>query len=161
MELKTVEVENPEGLNLILGHAHFIKTVEDLYEAVKSSVPSVKFGVAFCEASGPRLVRIEGNDEQLKSLVSKNALNIGAGHTFLIMMRDAFPINLLSAIRSVPETCTIFAATSNPLKVVVAAEGDQRGILGVLDGHSPVGAETSEDVSMRREFLRRIGYKLG
>ncbi len=160
MELKTIPVENPEGLNLVLGQTHFIKSAEDLYEAVKNSVPTARFGLAFCEASGLRLIRVEGNDDALKELAARNALRIGCGHTFLLFLKDAFPVNVLRAIHQVPEVCGIFAASANPVKVVVAEEGDQRGILGVLDGQTSLGIEGPGQLKERREFLRRIGYKL-
>ncbi len=159
MDLKVVTVENPEGLNIVLGQTHFIKSAEDLYEAVKNSVPGAKFGLAFCEASGPRLVRVEGNDEALRALAAKNAMAIGAGHTFCLILKEAFPVNVLRAIQQVPEVCSIFAATANALKVVVAQDGDQRGVLGVLDGQFPLGVEDEAELQERRKFLRRIGYK--
>ncbi len=160
MEIELVDLENPEGLNVILGQTHFIKTAEDLYEALVNTVPGIRFGVAFCEASGPSLVRVEGNDEDLKELAGQNALRIGAGHTFVVFMREAYPLNLLRAIRDVPEVVHLFCATANPLKVVISDDGTGRGILGVIDGVKTKGIETEEDVRERRKFLRDIGYKL-
>ncbi len=159
MEIKLLPIENPEQLNVILGQTHFIKTVEDLYEALVNSVPGIKFGLAFCEASGPCLVRVEGNDEGLRQLAARNALSIGAGHTFIIFMREAYPLNLLGAIKDVPEVCHVFCATANPLTVVVAEEGGGRGVLGVIDGEKAKGIETDADAEERRKFLREVGYK--
>jgi hypothetical protein len=159
MELETVQVEKPDDVNLILGQAHFIKTVEDIYEAVVTSVPGVEFGIAFCEASADRLIRSDGTDDELRGLAVKNAERIGAGHTFVILMRGAYPINLLPRIKSVPEVCGIFAATANALQVIVAKSEQGRGIVGVIDGESPKGVETEEQAEERREFLRKIGYK--
>jgi uncharacterized protein len=160
METEGVAVEIPPECNVIIGQSHFIKTAEDLYEAMVNSSPSAKFGIAFCEASGPRLVRTEGNDEELKRTAAKNAMRIGAGHTFVILLKNAFPVNVLGAIKAVPEVCSIFCATANELQVVVAVNGDGRGVIGVIDGKSPMGVENDEDVKERKEFLRRIGYKL-
>ncbi len=160
MKIESVPVENPEHLNVILGQTHFIKTAEDLYEALVNAVPGIKFGLAFCEASGPRLVRVEGNDAELRELAARNALSIGAGHTFIIFMREAYPVNLLRTIRDVPEVVHLFAATANPLKVVVSDDEGGRGILGVIDGERPTAVETEKDVKERRKFLRDIGYKL-
>ena len=159
MDLKAVKMETPEGCNLILGQSHFIKTVEDLYEAMATSTPTVKFGLAFCESSGERLVRVEGNDEGLKEAAAGNALRLGCGHSFVILMRDAFPINVLNQIKMVPEVCTIYAATANPLEVLVAETEQGRGILGVIDGQAPLGIEDEEAVRWRKEFLRKFGYK--
>ena len=159
MEIKAVRMETPEGCNLILGQSHFIKTVEDLYEAMTTSTPTVKFGLAFCESSGDRLVRVEGNDEGLKEAAAANALRLGCGHSFVILMRDAFPINVLNQVKLVPEVCTIYAATANPLEVVVAETEQGRGILGVIDGQPPLGIEDGEAVRWRKEFLRKFGYK--
>ncbi len=159
MELKTVLVENPEGLNLVLGQTHFIKTVEDLYELMVNSVPGGKFGIAFCEASGPCLVRHTGNDAALEELATKNAQSIAAGHTFIIMMRDIFPLNFLPALKAVPEVCCIFCATANPVEIVIAENETGRGIMGVIDGEKPKGIETEQDIRKRKEFLRRLGYK--
>jgi uncharacterized protein len=159
MELSTVRLEIPENGNLILGQTHFIKSVEDLYEALVNTVPQMKFGVAFNEASGPCLTRVDGNDETLKSLAAGNAMAIGAGHIFVIVMRDGYPINVLSRIKEVPEVCSIFCATANPVEVVIAQSGQGRGVLGVIDGVPPKGVETAEDARKRRDFLRQIGYK--
>ncbi|MEE9490611.1 MAG: adenosine-specific kinase [Thermoplasmata archaeon] len=159
MELETVRVEKPDDVNLILGQTHFIKTVEDIYEAVVTSVPGVEFGVAFCEASAECLIRSDGTDDELRSLAVKNAERIGAGHTFVLLMRGAYPINLLPRIKNVPEVCGIFAATANALQVIVAESEQGRGIVGVIDGESPKGVETEEQAEERMEFLRKIGYK--
>lgn len=159
MELEIVDVENPESLNLVLGQTHFIKSIEDIYEAVVTSVPGIKFGVAFCEASVECLIRSDGTDETLRELAVNNAKKIGAGHTFILFARDAFPINFLPRIKAVPEVCSIFAATANPLQVVVAKSDRGRGIMGVIDGESPKGVETEENARERMEFLRKIGYK--
>ncbi|MFQ5884686.1 MAG: adenosine-specific kinase [Thermoplasmata archaeon] len=160
MEIKSIAVENPENLNLVIGQTHFIKSAEDLYEAFINSAPCMKFGIAFCEASGDCLVRVEGNDDSLKELAAKNAVNIGAGHTFIAFMREAFPINVLNAIKDVPEVCNIFTATANPVDVIVAENERGRGILGVIDGERSKGIESEEQAKERREFLRKIGYKL-
>lgn len=157
--MEFVKVERPADTNVIIGQSHFIKTAEDLYEAMVNSVPVAKFGVAFCEASGPRLVRVEGNDPELRSCAAKNALRIGAGHTFIVVMRDCYPVNVLRSIKDVPEVCNIFCATANDLEVVVAVSERGRGIVGVIDGQPPLGVETDEKVKERREFLRKIGYK--
>ena len=159
MELETVQVEKPDDVNLILGQTHFIKTVEDIYEAVVTSVPGVEFGIAFCEASADCLIRSDGTDDELRGLAVKNAERIGAGHTFVLLMRGAYPINLLPRIKSVPEVCGIFAATANALQVIVAKSEQGRGIVGVIDGESPKGVETEEQAEERKEFLRKIGYK--
>lgn len=159
MELKVVRLEIPEGGNIIVGHTHFIKTVEDVYEAIVNTVPQMKFGIAFNEASGPCLVRADGNDEALKALAIRNAQAIGAGHTFVIALREGYPINILGRLKEVPEVCTIHCATANPVEVVVAETEQGRGVLGVIDGSSPKGVETEQDVAHRREFLRKIGYK--
>ena len=160
MELKTVRIEFPEECNVILGMAHFIKTVEDLYEALINSVPNIKFGIGFCESSGPCLVRCEGNDEELKNLASSHALDLGCGHSFIIFLKNAYPINVLDKIKQVPEVCSIHAATANPLEVIVAETKQGRGILGVIDGSKSKGIETEKDVKARKDFLRKIGYKL-
>ncbi len=160
MELKTIPIENPENLNLILGHSHFIKTVEDLHEAIVNTVPGAKFGIAFCEASDVCLVRHSGTDKELIALAQKNALAIGAGHSFIVFMRDMFPINILKTIQSVPEVCRIFCATANPVEVILGESNQGRGILGVIDGFSPKGIETEDDIAKRKSFLRAIGYKL-
>jgi adenosine/AMP kinase len=161
MELNVVKLEIPEDANLILGQSHFIKTVEDLYEILVSSAPTIKFGIAFCEASQEKLVRTEGNDPELIGAATRNALSIGAGHSFVILMKDAYPINVLPAVKSCPEVCRIFCATANPVEVIVAATDQGRGILGVIDGFSPAGVEGDEHKAHRKELLRRIGYKLG
>jgi adenosine/AMP kinase len=159
MEIKTVAIENPEGLNLILGQSHFIKTVEDVYEIMVTTVPMAKFALAFCEASDKCLVRHAGTDDQLLELAKKNAFNLSAGHSFIIFMKDMFPINVLNAIKSVPEVCRIFCATANPVEVIVAETDLGRGILGVIDGFKSKGIENEEEVRIRKDFLRKIGYK--
>jgi uncharacterized protein len=160
VELKVVPIENPDELNLILGQSHFIKTVEDLHETLVQAVPGMKFGLAFCEASGPRLVRRSGNDQDLETLAVRNAQSIGAGHSFVVFLRDGFPVNVLNAVKMVPEVCRIFCATANPVQVIVAEEGEGRAILGVVDGASPLGVETDDDIVERKALLRRFGYKL-
>jgi adenosine/AMP kinase len=160
MEIITIPVENPENLNLVIGQTHFIKSAEDLYEAFVCAAPTMKFGIAFCEASGPCLVRVEGNDDSLKDLAAKNAMNIGAGHSFIAFMKEGFPLNVLNSIKNVPEVCSIFAATANPIDVVVAENERGRGIIGIIDGERSKGIEAEEDVKDRKEFLRTIGYKL-
>jgi adenosine/AMP kinase len=159
LELKVVKMDTPEGCNLILGHSHFIKTVEDVYEAMAGSVPGIKFGLAFCEASGDRLVRVEGNDDGLKEAAAENALSLGCGHSFVVLLRDAFPINVLNQLKVVPEVCTIHAATANTLEVVVAETEQGRGIMGVIDGEKPLGVEDEEGVEWRKGILRKFGYK--
>ena len=159
MELKLVALEVPEGGNLVLGQTHFIKSVEDIYEAIVNTVPQMKFGVAFNEASGPCLTRVDGNDDALIALAAKNAAAIGAGHTFVVVMREGYPINVLGRIKDVPEVCSIYCATANPVEVIVAETELGRGVLGVIDGSPPKGLETEHDASARREFLRKIGYK--
>lgn len=161
VELKTLRIENPENLNLILGHTHFIKTAEDLYEALVNSVPGIKFGLAFCEASQQCLVRVEGNDQALKDLAAKNAMAIGAGHTFIIFMKDAYPINVLKTVLATPEVVNVYCATANPVEVVIAETELGRGVLGVIDGLTSKGIESEDDRKERMEFLRKIGYKLG
>jgi len=160
MELQVVKIEVPKESNVVLGMAHFIKTVEDLYEALVNSVPNIKFGIGFCESSGPCLVRCEGNDEELKKLASQYAFKLGCGHCFIIFMKNAYPINVLQKIKQVPEVCNIYAATANPLEVIVTETEQGRGILGVVDGLKSRGIETESDVKARKEFLRKIGYKL-
>ena len=164
LEMKIVDIEKPDDVNFILGQSHFIKTVEDLYEAMVNSTPNAKFGIAFCEASGARKVRVEGNDEEMKELAQKNALKIGAGHTFIIFMRDCFPINVLNSIKNVPEVCRIFCATANPTRVIVVESSNckekGRGVMGVIDGFVPVGTENEDDIAWRKKFLRDIRYKL-
>ncbi len=161
VETDLVPIQNPEGLNVILGQTHFIKTAEDVHEALVNAVPGIKFGVAFCEASGPCLVRVEGNDEGLRALAAENALAVGAGHFFIVFIKEAYPLNLLRALREVPEVVHLYAATSNPVHVVVATGARGRGVLGVIDGEGPKGIETAKDREERRAFLRKIGYKLG
>jgi adenosine/AMP kinase len=159
MELKTVELEIPDGGNIVVGQTHFIKTVEDVYEAIVNTVPQMKFGVAFNEASGPCLTRVDGNDDGLKAMAARNATAIGAGHVFVVVMTDGYPINVLGRIKDVPEVCGIYCATANPVQIIVAETSQGRGILGVIDGASPAGVETDEDAAKRRAFLRAIGYK--
>ncbi len=160
METKIVKIEKPAETNVIIGQAHFIKTLEDIYEAMVNSVPGVKFGVGFCESSGACLVRSEGTDPELKALAEKNALSIGAGHIFIVLMRDAYPINVLRAIKDVPEVCSIYCATANPVEVIVAETEQGRGILGVIDGEKPKGVEGEPDIKWRKGLLRKIGYKI-
>ncbi|MGD2086445.1 MAG: adenosine-specific kinase [Candidatus Aminicenantes bacterium] len=160
MELEVIKIENPDELNFILGHSHFIKTVEDIHEALVNTVPNIKFGLAFCEASQKRLVRWSGTDDELVQLAQKNAMNLSAGHTFIIFLKEAFPINVLRIVKQVPEVCRIFCATANPLEVIVAKTDLGRGILGVIDGLPTVGIEKDEDIAERKDFLRKIGYKL-
>jgi hypothetical protein len=160
MDTKVVDVKVPENCNVILGQSHFIKTVEDLHEAMANSVPSAKFGIAFCESSGPCLIRSEGNDPELKQLATKSALELSAGHIFIIFMRDAYPINVLDKVKSVPEVCNIYLATANPFQVIVAETQQGRGILGVIDGFASKGVEAEKDVRDRKDFLRKIGYKI-
>ncbi|HIK17599.1 MAG TPA: adenosine-specific kinase [Leptolyngbyaceae cyanobacterium M33_DOE_097] len=160
MELRSIAIALHEGCNLILGQTHFIKTIEDLYEIIVSISTQAKFGIAFCEASGPCLIRIAGNDPTLQNTAAQHAEAIGAGHSFIIILKEAYPINFLNAIKQCPEVCTIYCATANPIEVIVAETPQGRGILGVIDGFSPQGIETKEDVVTRQEFLRRIGYKL-
>ena len=160
METIVVDVKVPERCNVILGQSHFIKTVEDLYEALVNAVPNIKFGLAFCESSGPCLIRHDGNDMNLRQLASKTALELSAGHTFIIFMQDAFPINVLDKVKSVPEVCNIFVATANPFQVILAQTAQGRGVLGEVDGHSSKGVESEKDIEDRKAFLRKIGYKL-
>lgn len=159
METKIVEIEKPPEVNLILGQSHFIKTVEDIYEALITTVPRIEFGLAFCESSGDKLVRIDGTDKEMIDLATKNAQRIGAGHSFIIFLKNAFPINVLNAVKNVPEVCRIFAATANPLQVIIAETEKGRGILGVIDGEIPVKVESLEKMKERKDFLRKIGYK--
>jgi len=160
LELSAVPLEKPEGLNVILGQAHFIKTVEDLYETLAGSSPHLRFGLAFCESSGPRLVRRAGNDDELVELAVRNALAVGAGHSFLVFLREGYPVNVLNQVKQVPEVCRIYCATANPVEVVLAETRQGRAILGVVDGASPLGVEDEDDVEARHDLLRRIGYKL-
>jgi adenosine/AMP kinase len=159
MDLKAIRLEIPENGNIILGHSHFIKTVEDLYEAIVNTVPGMKFGIAFNEASGPCLIRVDGNDEGLKSIATRNAQAVAAGHLFVIAVREGYPINLTARINMVPEVCRIFCATANPVEVIVAETEQGRGVLGVVDGSQPQGVETEADAQWRHGFLRKIGYK--
>jgi len=159
MEIRTEKLAIPEGCNVIFGQTHFIKTVEDLYEIMVGAVPGVKFGLAFCEASGDCLVRSEGNDDALRQAAVDNALRIGAGHTFNILLKGAFPINVLNAVKSCQEVCHVFCATANPVEVVLAQSEQGRGVLGVIDGFSPKGVEGEKDVRWRQDILRRFGYK--
>ncbi len=159
MELKVVEMEIPEGYNIILGHSHFIKTIEDLYETLVEAFPGIKFGIAFCEASGDKLIRKDGTDKECINLAVKNAQKLQTGHTFVIMLKDCYPINVLNRIKQVSEVCRIFTATANPLQVIVAETEQGRGILGVIDGTSTPNVETEEKEKERKEFLRKIGYK--
>jgi uncharacterized protein len=160
VELELVSIEKPADMNVIVGQAHFIKTVEDLHEALAGVSPQLRFGVAFCEASGARLVRRSGNDDELTRLATANAQAIGAGHAFVIMLSEGFPINVLNPVRAVPEVCAIFCATANPVDILVAVTDRGRGIVGVIDGSPPVGVETEADVADRHRLLRDIGYKL-
>ncbi len=160
MEFKSVAMEIQEGCNIIIGQTHFIKTVEDLYEIMVGISPQVKFGIAFCEASGPCLIRVAGNDKNLEDMATKNAQSLAAGHSFVILLKEAFPINFLNAIKQCPEVCNIYCATANPVQVIVAETEQGRGIMGVVDGFSPKGVESADDVKARKEFLRKIGYKL-
>lgn len=155
-----VPLEVPEGLNLILGQAHFIKTVEDLYEALAGSSPHLRFGLAFCEASGPRLVRRAGNDDALVERAVEHALAVGAGHSFVVLLREGFPVNVLNQVKAVPEVCHVYCATANPVQVLVAVTDQGRGVLGVIDGRAPLGVETAADEQDRKRLLRDIGYKL-
>lgn len=159
MNLEEYELKLPEGCNIVLGHSHFIKTAEDLYEAMVSTNANVKFGIGFSEASQDRLVRLEGNDQKLKELAAEAIMGIGCGHTFIIYMKDAFPINFLGRIKEVPEVCRIICATANPVKVIIARTEQGGGILGVIDGEAPAGIEKEADIDKRRKFLRDIGYK--
>jgi len=159
MDIQVVSVQNPDNLNLILGQSHFIKTVEDMHEALVQTVPNIEFGLAFCEASGPRLIRYSGTDKDMIDLAQQNAKAIGCGHSFIIFLKNAFPINVLPVLRQVPEVCRIIAATANPLQVLVVKTDLGRSIVGVVDGESPLGIETEEDIETRKKFLRQIGYK--
>jgi adenosine/AMP kinase len=161
LEFKTVKIDPPKDCNVILGMAHFIKTVEDLYEALVNAVPNIKFGIGFCESSGPCLVRHEGNDDELTRLAAEKAFEIACGHSFVIYLKNAYPLNVLDKVKKVPEVCTIFAATANPLEIIIAETAQGRGIIGVVDGLKSKGIETDENIKERREFLRKIGYKLG
>ena len=160
MELKVVKIDKPPDLNFILGQSHFIKTVEDVYEAIVQTVPGMKFGIGFCESSGPALVRYAGNEARLIELAQRNALSLACGHCFIIFMESGFPVNILNTVKSVPEVCRIFCATANPVEVIVAETEQGRGILGVIDGVKTRGIETEADIHVRKDFLRKIGYKL-
>ena len=160
MEIKSVKIKIPDGANIIIGQTHFIKTAEDLYEIIAAAVPQAKFGIAFTEASGPCLIRKEGNDIELIDICVKNLQDIGAGHVFCIILKNAFPINILNAVKNCSEVCSIYCATANPVEVIIVETGQGRGILGVIDGFSPKGVETDSDKAHRKEFLRKIGYKL-
>jgi adenosine/AMP kinase len=160
MEIKSVKLIIPEGANIIVGQTHFIKTVEDLYEIMVSSLPKCRFGIAFCEASGACLIRVEGNDEELKKVATQNAQAVAAGHTFYLLLREAYPINVLNAIKNCPEVCSLFCATANPVEVIVAESELGRGILGVIDGFPPKGVEGERDIRWRKDLLRKIGYKI-
>jgi adenosine/AMP kinase len=160
MELKSVKLEFPEGSNIILGQTHFIKTVEDLYEIMVNGLPKSRFGIAFCEASGACLIRCEGNDEELKQAAVRNAQAIAAGHTFVMVLLDAYPVNVLNAIKNCPEVCSIFCATANPVEIILAESTQGRGILGVIDGSFPKGVEDAAGIRWRKDLLRKIGYKL-
>lgn len=160
MDIKVIPIDKPEDMNFILGQAHFIKTVEDLHEAIVTTAPQMKFGIAFCESSGLALVRHSGNDEDLVRIAVKNAMEIGAGHSFLIFLAGGFPVNILNAVKAVPEVCGIYCATANPAEVVVAETAQGRAILGVVDGVRTKGVEDADGVAWRKGFLRKIGYKL-
>ena len=160
MEFQAVRIETPEGANVILGQSHFIKTVEDLYEILVSGVPGAKFGIAFCESSGPCLIRSAGNDASLCEAAVRNAQAVAAGHCFVVILRDAYPINVLNAVKQCQEVCTIYCASANPIEVVVAVTGQGRGVMGVVDGSPPQGVETAADAADRKAFLRKIGYKM-
>jgi len=159
MDFKIIKIEKPEEMNMILGHSHFIKTVEDIYEAMVNAVPGAKFGLAFCEASGPCLVRCTGTDVELVELAKKNAFTLAAGHSFILFMKDMFPVNVLNSVKNVPEVCRIFCATANPVEVLIVETELGRGIVGVVDGFISKGIETETDIQHRKEFLRTIGYK--
>jgi adenosine/AMP kinase len=161
MDLHMVSIEKPEGVNFILGQSHFIKTVEDVHEALIGSVPGIEFGVAFCEASGPSLIRYSGTSDEMIELAKKNALNLSAGHTFILFLGNVFPINVLNAVKMVPEVCHIFCASANPVQVIVAETEQGRGVLGVIDGDKSKGVEKEEDIADRLALLRKFGYKLG
>jgi len=164
IKIETVVIEKPDDMNFILGQTHFIKTVEDLYETMVNSVPTAKFGIAFCEASGACKIRVEGNDENLKKIAQKNAMKIGAGHSFILFMENCFPLNVLNSIKNIPEVCSIYCATANPTKILIIEDklGKEtgRGIIGVIDGFKPKGVENKEDIGWRKKFLRDIKYKL-
>lgn len=160
LDLKVVKIKKPDDVNVILGQSHFIKTVEDLYEVLVNNVPGIKFGLSFVESSGACKIRSEGNDPELKKIAEDNALEIGAGHSFMVFIKNAYPINVLNAIKAIPEVCTIYCASANPVEVIIVESQTGRGILGVIDGLKPKGIESNEDIVWRKEFLRKIGYKL-
>lgn len=160
MDITSVAIDKPDDLNVIVGHSHFIKTVEDIHEALVGSSPHLRFGVAFCEASGPRLVRRSGNDDELVELATRNAEAIGAGHTFVVFVREGYPVNILNQLKAVPEVCRIYCATANPVEILMAETPLGRGVVGVIDGFTPLGVETAHDVDDRKRLLRAIGYKL-
>jgi uncharacterized protein len=160
MELKIITIDKPTDMNFILGQSHFIKTVEDIYEAIVSTNSNIKFGLAFCESSGQALVRFVGNDQNLIEIAKKNAMMLAAGHTFIVFMENGFPVNILNTIKMVPEVCHIYCATANPVEVIIAETEQGRGILGVIDGIKTRGIETDVDIKFRKDFLRKIGYKL-
>jgi len=159
VEFESIKINTPKDANIIIGQSHFIKTVEDIYEALIGAVPGIKFGLGFCESSGDCLVRVDGNDEELKKYASENALGIGAGHCFVLLIKNAYPINVLNAIKNVQEVCNIFCASANPIEVVVAQTRQGRGIMGIIDGAIPKGIETEDGIKWRKGFLRKIGYK--
>jgi uncharacterized protein len=159
VEIINIRLTVPDDCNIIVGQSHFIKTIEDLYELIVTSCPHCRFGIAFCEASGPCLIRVEGNDPELKKLAAENSISMGAGHTFVLLLKDAFPINVLNAVKACSEVCQVFCATANPLEVVIAETDQGRGVIGVIDGFSPKGVETEADAKARKDFLRKIGYK--
>lgn len=159
MDIEAVKINKPEDVNVIVGQSHFVKTVEDLYEAIVGSVPGIAFGLAFCEASGACKIRLDGNDKELIELAKTNAQQIGAGHSFVVAMRKGFPINVLNQIKNIPEVCSVFAATANSLEIIVADNGTGRGILGVIDGSKPKGVEDDKDVAWRKDLLLKLGYK--
>ena len=159
MDLRAITLEIPQDGNIVVGHSHFIKTVEDLYEAIVNTVPQMKFGIAFNEASGPCLTRVDGNDDELKAMAARNATAVAAGHLFVVTLRDGYPINILNRIRDTPEVCRIFCATANPVQVIVAETDQGRAVLGVVDGSKPKGVEGEADAQWRHDFLRKIGYK--
>ncbi|MEJ2551582.1 MAG: adenosine-specific kinase [Anaerolineales bacterium] len=161
MELLTVKIEKPEAVNVIIGQSHFIKTVEDLHEALVGAVPGIEFGLAFCESSGPALVRISGTDDDLVDLAKENALALSAGHVFIICLGNVFPVNVLNAVKAVPEVCSVFCATANPVEVILAESEQGRGVLGVIDGVKSAGVEGEKEIQERMSLLRRFGYKLG
>lgn len=160
LELKLVKIKKPDDVNVVLGQSHFIKTVEDLYEALVNNVPGIKFGLSFIESSGACKIRSEGNEQELIGLAQDNALQIGAGHSFIVFIKDAYPINILNALKAIPEVCTIYCASANPVEVIIAETDTGRGILGVIDGARPKGLESKDDIIWRKELLRKIGYKL-